>query len=427
MNDVNSAALVTTQWLGEHLHDAALRVIDASWHMPALQRDASAEFRTAHIPGAVYFDIDDIADETTSLPHMIPSAAKFSQRVGNLGIGNDHHVIVYDATGIGSAARAWWMLRLFGHRNVAVLDGGLPKWLAEQRPTAAGAGMAQAVSYTAQRNDKLVRRLEQVLRNVDDAAEQVLDARSAGRFNATEPEPRASLRGGHIPGSFNLPFVDLYDRHAKTMKPASELSALFDACGVARDRPIVTSCGSGVTACNLALALHLVGATEVATLVAAPVRAPVHIITRLPVVVPADRPNVTVMAGHYFKSPLDDVGLRRLYRQASVVVVTLKDVFQPTGYSVCLQAMACGRPVVLSDIRGLWAPGLYVDGQHARLVPPANPQAMAAAINQLLDNPEMARRIGENAQAVTLLNHRLETMDAALENLVCLAPGITRR
>ncbi|MDA0219556.1 MAG: glycosyltransferase family 4 protein [Proteobacteria bacterium] len=166
---------------------------------------------------------------------------------------------------------------------------------------------------------------------------------------------------------------------------------------------------------------------DFATLVAAPVRAPVHIITRLPVVVPADRPNVTVMAGHYFKSPLDDVGLRRLYRQASVVVVTLKDVFQPTGYSVCLQAMACGRPVVLSDIRGLWAPGLYVDGQHARLVPPADPQAMAAAINQLLDNPEMARRIGENARAVTLLNHRLETMDAALENLVCLAPGITRR
>lgn len=163
------------------------------------------------------------------------------------------------------------------------------------------------------------------------------------------------------------------------------------------------------------------------TLVAAPVRAPVHIVTRLPVEVPRDRPNITVMAGHYFKSPLDDIGLRRLYRQASVVVVTLKDVFQPTGYSVCLQAMACGRPVVLSDIRGLWSPGLYIDGEHARLVPPADPQAMGAAINQLLENPEQARRMGENARAVTLEHHRLEVMNAALEDLVCLAPAIVRR
>ena len=180
------------------------------------------------------------------------------------------------------------------------------------------------------------------------------------------------------------------------------------------ERPFVLSVGSDPS-------------RDFATLVAAPVRAPVHIVTRLPVEVPADRPNVTVMAGHYFNSPLDDVGLRRLYRQASVVVVTLKDVFQPTGYSVCLQAMACGSPVVLSDIRGLWSPGLYVDGEHARLVPPADPQAMGAAINHLLDNPEPARRMGENARAVTLQHHRLEIMDAALEDLVCLAPGIARR
>jgi glycosyltransferase involved in cell wall biosynthesis len=131
--------------------------------------------------------------------------------------------------------------------------------------------------------------------------------------------------------------------------------------------------------------------------------------------------------GEFGFQPLDDIGLRRLSRQASVVVVTLKDVFQPTGYSVCLQAMACGRPVVLSDIRGLWSPGLYVDGKHLRLVPPADPEAMAGAVNQLLENPEIARRIGENARAVTLLHHRLETMDAALEDLVCLAPGIERR
>jgi thiosulfate/3-mercaptopyruvate sulfurtransferase len=264
MSYVNSHALVTTQWLGEHLHDSSLRIIDASWHMPALKRDASAEFLTAHIPRAGFFDIDDIADESSSLPHMIPSAAKFSQRVGDLGIGNDHHVIVYDVTGVGSAPRAWWMLRLFGHKNVSVLDGGLPLWLAEGRPSESGVSTAQATRYVADRNDSLVRSVDQVLRNVDEGREQVLDARSAGRFNATEPEPRASLRGGHIPGSFNRPFIDLYDREAKTMKPAAELIALFDESGVVRDRPIVTSCGSGVTACNLALGLYLIGATDVA-------------------------------------------------------------------------------------------------------------------------------------------------------------------
>jgi thiosulfate/3-mercaptopyruvate sulfurtransferase len=264
MTYVNSHALVTTQWLSEHLDDPSLRIIDASWHMPALQRNASAEFVATHIPRAAFFDIDDIADETIALPHMIPSAAKFSQRLGKLGIANDHQVIVYDATGIGSAPRAWWMLRLFGHNNVAVLDGGLPKWLAEKRPTESGAGAPQAQSYDAQRDDSLVRTLEQMLRNVDEASEQVLDARSAGRFDATEPEPRQSLRGGHIPGSFNRPFVNLYDAEAKTMKSAAELVALFDESGVVRDRPIVTSCGSGVTACNLALGLYLIGASDVA-------------------------------------------------------------------------------------------------------------------------------------------------------------------
>jgi thiosulfate/3-mercaptopyruvate sulfurtransferase len=261
---VNADALVTTDWLGEHLDDPAVRVVDASWHMPALKRDAAAEFRDVHIPGANYFDIDDIADETSTLPHMIPGAAKFSQRVGELGIANDHHLIAYDVTGVGSASRVWWMFRLFGHKNVSVLDGGLPKWLAEGRPSESGAATPRGVTYDARKNEHLVRTVDQLLRNVEASSEQVLDARSAGRFNATEPEPRQDLRSGHIPNSFNRPFLDLYDGDTKTMKSAAQLTALFDESGVARDRPIVTSCGSGVTACNLALGLYLIGNTDVA-------------------------------------------------------------------------------------------------------------------------------------------------------------------
>jgi thiosulfate/3-mercaptopyruvate sulfurtransferase len=264
MTYVNADALVTTDWLGEHLDDPAVRVVDASWHMPALKRDAAAEFRDVHIPGANYFDIDDIADETSTLPHMIPGAAKFSQRVGALGISNDDHLIAYDVTGVGSASRVWWMFRLFGHKKVSVLDGGLPKWLAEGRPSESGAVTPRGVTYDAQKNERLVRTVDQLLRNVEASSEQVLDARSAGRFNATEPEPRQGLRGGRIPKSFNRPFLDLYDGESKTMKSAAQLTALFDESGVARDRPIVTSCGSGVTACNLALGLYLVGNTDVA-------------------------------------------------------------------------------------------------------------------------------------------------------------------
>ena len=264
MSKTTAETLVTTQWLQERLGDASVRVVDGSWHMPSLKRDAVAEFRDTHVPGAVYFDIDRIADTTSSLPHMVPDEDTFAERVGALGIGDDHLVVVYDTTGMGSAPRVWWMFRLFGHERVSVLDGGLPKWLAENRPTESGDATPQAVPFTAHRNDGLVRSVEQLLENLRTPREQVLDARSAGRFNATEPEPRAGLRGGRIPGSFNRPFVDLYDADSRTMKPASELQALFDASGVDRSRPIVTSCGSGVTACNLALGLHLLGHADVA-------------------------------------------------------------------------------------------------------------------------------------------------------------------
>ncbi|MFT5448800.1 MAG: thiosulfate/3-mercaptopyruvate sulfurtransferase [Gammaproteobacteria bacterium] len=264
MTYLNPDALVSTDWLGEHLNDPTVRVIDCSWHQPVFKRDAVAEFADVHIPGAAYFNIDDIADASSSLPHMIPDAAKFSERVGKLGIGNDHHVIAYDVAGFGSAARVWWMFRLFGHDKVSVLNGGLPKWRAENRASASGAATPQAAAFKAQKNDGLVRSVEHVLRNLEKPTEQVLDARSAGRFNATEAEPRKGLRGGHIPNSFSRPFNDLYDSESKTMKSADDLIALFDEAGVSRDEPIVTSCGSGVTACNLALGLYLIGKTDVA-------------------------------------------------------------------------------------------------------------------------------------------------------------------
>lgn len=264
MTYTNPEALVTTARLNDHLGDASLRVLDGSWHMPALNRDPRAEFAAAHIPGAVYFDIDDIADDANPLPHMIPSAEKFAERVGKLGISNDHRVIVYDTTGVGSAARVWWMFRLFGHDNVAVMDGGLPKWLAEGRPTESGDSAAAAATFVADKREPLVRTVDQLLANIQTQADQVLDARTAGRFDATEPEPRAGLRGGHIPGSFNQPFLALYEPETKTLKSAEALTALFDAAGVDRGNPIVTSCGSGVTACNLALGLYLIGKTDVA-------------------------------------------------------------------------------------------------------------------------------------------------------------------
>ena len=264
MDYQNPEALVTTTWLSEHLDDPSIRVVDGSWHLPALKRDPKAEYRQAHIPGASYFDIDDIADETNPLPHMVPSADKFADRVGKLGVANDHHVIAYDANGNGSAARVWWMFRLFGHENVSVLDGGLRKWQAEQRAVEAGVAEAAPASYRAHRDDTLVRDIGQVLRNLQERGEQVLDARSAGRFNATEPEARAGLRGGHIPQSFNRPFLDLYEHESRTMKAAEDLLALYDESGIDRGKPIVTSCGSGVTACNLALGLYLIGNREVA-------------------------------------------------------------------------------------------------------------------------------------------------------------------
>lgn len=256
-------ALVSTEWLARNRAAPDLRVVDATWFLPGSGRDARAEHAAAHIPGAVFFDIDDIADDASALPHMLPSAAKFSSRVRRLGLGDGVRVVVYDNNRFCASARVWWMLRLFGHRDVAVLDGGLAKWRAEGRPVEDLPPRPVERHFTARQNNLLVRELEQMRANLTQRREQVVDARSLARFHAQEPEPRPGLRGGHIPGSVCLPYGQLIAEDG-TLKPPDVLRRLFRDAGVDLARPIVTSCGSGVSAAVLALGLHTLGLPEVA-------------------------------------------------------------------------------------------------------------------------------------------------------------------
>ena len=255
--------LVTTDWLAAHLGDPDLRIVDGSWHMPQLERNARAEFVAAHIPGAVFFDVDAIADHSTSLPHMLPRAEEFAAAVGALGIGAGDRVVVYDSRGVVSAARVWWTFRAFGHENVAALDGGLPKWRAEGRPVQRGEAAPTPRRFTATLRPELVRHVQAMRENLGSRSEQVVDARSRGRFRGTEPEPRAGLRGGHIPGSLNLPYDELY-RPDGTLVPVDELRRRFEGAGIDPGKPVVASCGSGITASVLALGLQLIGSRHVA-------------------------------------------------------------------------------------------------------------------------------------------------------------------
>ena len=258
-------SLVSTQWLADHLKSPDIRVVDASWYLPAMNRDAKAEYAAAHIPGAVYFDIDEISDAANPLPHMLPPPEKFASRMRKLGLGDGSRVVVYDGSGMNmSAPRVWWTFRAFGHDDVAILDGGLKKWLAEGRPTEDLPPMPRERHFTARKNSFLVRDIDQVTANLGTKRDQVVDARSAGRFKGSEPEPRAGLRGGHIPNSLNVPFTLLSNPADGTFLPPDKLRAVFAAAGVDPAKPVVTSCGSGVTACVVGFALHLVGARQVA-------------------------------------------------------------------------------------------------------------------------------------------------------------------
>ncbi|HVA15752.1 MAG TPA: 3-mercaptopyruvate sulfurtransferase [Stellaceae bacterium] len=257
-------SLVSSEWLAGHIDRADVRVVDASFTLPGVTPTALEEYARRHIPGAVFFDIDAISDRANPLPHMLPSAAEFSRMAGALGLGDDRHIVLYDIAGFGSAPRAWWMLRAFGHRKVSLLDGGLPKWRAEGRPVTTYVPQPKPGRFTALLDPSFVRDQAQLLENLSVHREQVLDARSAGRFAGTAPEPRPGLRGGHIPGSLNLPYDRLGDPKTRTFLPAAQIERRLRDAGVQRDRPIVTSCGSGVTACALAFGLHLIGWPEAA-------------------------------------------------------------------------------------------------------------------------------------------------------------------
>jgi thiosulfate/3-mercaptopyruvate sulfurtransferase len=264
MTYAHPESLVSTEWLAQHLEAPDLRVVDASWYLPAQGKNGRAEYEAGHIPGAVFFDIDEIADTESDLPHMLPSPEKFAARVRKLGLGDGSRIVVYDQLGLMSAARVWWMFRVFGHKDIALLDGGLPKWIAEGRPTEDRLPPPRERHFTARYNNLMVRDLAQMKRNLDSKREQVVDARSAGRFDGSEKEPRQGLRSGHIPGSRNIPFTELLDPKTKTLLPAPTIADRFRKAGVDLSKPVVTSCGSGVTAAVLAFGLHLIGHPDVA-------------------------------------------------------------------------------------------------------------------------------------------------------------------
>ena len=250
--------LVSTAWLAKHLKDPDLRLLDASWYLPADGRDAKAEYEAAHIPGARFFDIDDISDHRSDLPHMAPPVEKFMSRLRAMGVGDGHQVVVYDGSGLMSAARVWWLFRLMGQMDVAVLDGGFPKWQAEGHPVEDMPPVVRDRHMTVRMQNQLVRDVTQVAAASKLGDHSIVDARSAARFRGEAPEPREGLRSGHIPGSRNVPFTDLLNKD-KTMKDPAALRAIFEAAGVDLSKPIITSCGSGVTAAVLALALERMG------------------------------------------------------------------------------------------------------------------------------------------------------------------------
>ena len=253
--------LVSTEWLAKHLNDPDLRILDASWYLPDMGRDGRAEYDAGHIPGARFFDIDEISDQRSELPHMAPPVEKFMSRMRAMGVGDGHQVVVYDTHGLFSAARVWWLFKLMGQNDVAVLDGGLPKWVSEGRETEDMEPIIRDRHMTVRRQAHLVKDVTQVSAASKLGDYEILDARSPARFRGEEPEPREGLRSGHIPGSKNVHYRELMNEDG-TMKDPDGLRAVLDAAGVDTTRPVITTCGSGVTAAIINLALERIGKTD---------------------------------------------------------------------------------------------------------------------------------------------------------------------
>jgi len=266
MNYKNPNALVTTDWLVANKDDPNISIVDASFYLPFAKRDPKNEFLNCHIPNAVFFDINEIADQRTDLPHMLPSPKLFSGHMGKLGISNNHHVICYDSTGGPMAAmRVWWTFRVFGHDRVSVLNGGLPKWQNEGHITTKLPTDCSEETFTAKYKADLVKNIGEITNNIETQKYQVVDARSASRFYGKEPEPRKGLRSGHIPDAINLPFENLFNiTDFMTMRKADEILAIINEAGIDPQKPIISSCGSGVTAAPLVMALYLLGYSDVA-------------------------------------------------------------------------------------------------------------------------------------------------------------------
>jgi thiosulfate/3-mercaptopyruvate sulfurtransferase len=256
--------LVSTEWLAAHLGDPTVKILDATFKMPGVLPLPKDDYLNAHLPGAVFFDVDAVSDHSSPLPHMFPSAEQFSRDVGAIGVSNGDTVVVYDAGGWVAGPRAWWMFLSFGHASVRVLDGGMKKWAAEGRPVEGGAVTPKPATFKAVFDAARVRSMQQMIANLDGHAEQVIDARAGNRFEGAVPEPRAGLRAGHIPGARNVPYGELFDAATGAMKPLEELRKAFTSAGVDTAKPIVTSCGSGVSAAVLTLALYRLGVRDTA-------------------------------------------------------------------------------------------------------------------------------------------------------------------
>ncbi|MEQ1900012.1 MAG: 3-mercaptopyruvate sulfurtransferase [Devosia sp.] len=261
----NQSSLVSTEWLAEQLGTPGIVVLDGGFQMPGAPTTAAADYAAGHIPGASFFDIEVLSDLSSPLPHMLPQPKSFAEAMGALGISNEDLVVVYDGPGLISAGRVWWMFRVFGHDKVVVLDGGLKKWQAEGREVTTVVPRPPRKSFVARYRPELLRSRTDMLANLQTHAEQVIDARSARRFGALDPEPRPGLRGGHIPGSFNLPFALLTNAQTGELKPDAEIRTLFQSAGLDLDKPVIASCGSGVTSAALLFALHVAGKDDVTT------------------------------------------------------------------------------------------------------------------------------------------------------------------